>query len=288
MAWKTPRIVEIAVGMEINSYACADLNRAASAAVDSRGGRDEGRRPGSRRRRRLPPVELECRSVSSRACRRRRPWPRTQASLAVSGDGERWFLINASPDLRQQIQAHAILHPRGTCAPRRSRASSSPAPMSMRSPGCCICANASLSPSTPAQRVLAVLKANPIFGVLAPDCVRRQEVALGQPFELQPCRWQRQRTFRSSCSTFRARWRSTSRRAMPRRALRQAGRHGRRRGARGRAAAALHPRLCRHDRRPEAAAGRRVGRAVRRHAVAGRRDDPASGSAPRPASAWGT
>jgi len=25
MAWKTPRIVEIAVGMEINSYAPADL-----------------------------------------------------------------------------------------------------------------------------------------------------------------------------------------------------------------------------------------------------------------------
>jgi coenzyme PQQ precursor peptide PqqA len=23
--WKTPRIVEIAVGMEINTYACADL-----------------------------------------------------------------------------------------------------------------------------------------------------------------------------------------------------------------------------------------------------------------------
>ena len=30
----------------------------------------------------------------------------------MSGDGERWFLINASPDLRQQIQARAILHPR--------------------------------------------------------------------------------------------------------------------------------------------------------------------------------
>jgi len=25
MAWKTPRIVEIAVGMEINSYASADI-----------------------------------------------------------------------------------------------------------------------------------------------------------------------------------------------------------------------------------------------------------------------
>jgi len=27
VAWKTPRIVEIAVGMEINSYACADLKK---------------------------------------------------------------------------------------------------------------------------------------------------------------------------------------------------------------------------------------------------------------------
>ncbi|WP_426955131.1 pyrroloquinoline quinone precursor peptide PqqA [Muricoccus radiodurans] len=25
MAWKTPKIVEIAAGMEINSYACAEL-----------------------------------------------------------------------------------------------------------------------------------------------------------------------------------------------------------------------------------------------------------------------
>jgi coenzyme PQQ precursor peptide PqqA len=25
MAWKTPKIVEIALGAEINSYACADL-----------------------------------------------------------------------------------------------------------------------------------------------------------------------------------------------------------------------------------------------------------------------
>ena len=31
--------------------------------------------------------------------------PRTQASLAVSADGKRWTLLNASPDLRAQIQA---------------------------------------------------------------------------------------------------------------------------------------------------------------------------------------
>ena len=39
--------------------------------------------------------------------------PRTQTSLAVSADGDRWTLINASPDLRQQIQATPALHPRG-------------------------------------------------------------------------------------------------------------------------------------------------------------------------------
>ena len=39
---------------------------------------------------------------------------RTQASLAVSADGQRWTLLNASPDLRAQIQADPALHPRGT------------------------------------------------------------------------------------------------------------------------------------------------------------------------------
>jgi pyrroloquinoline quinone biosynthesis protein B len=39
--------------------------------------------------------------------------PRSQSSLAVSADGERWLLLNASPDLRQQIIASPRLHPRG-------------------------------------------------------------------------------------------------------------------------------------------------------------------------------
>jgi pyrroloquinoline quinone biosynthesis protein B len=43
----------------------------------------------------------------------RRVIPRTQSSLAVSGDGEHWVLLNASPDLRQQILATPQLHPRG-------------------------------------------------------------------------------------------------------------------------------------------------------------------------------
>jgi pyrroloquinoline quinone biosynthesis protein B len=38
--------------------------------------------------------------------------PRHQASLAVSADGLRWYILNASPDLRQQIAENPCLHPR--------------------------------------------------------------------------------------------------------------------------------------------------------------------------------
>lgn len=37
---------------------------------------------------------------------------RTQPSLAISADGERWSLLNASPDVRQQLAAFPGLHPR--------------------------------------------------------------------------------------------------------------------------------------------------------------------------------
>ncbi|MBV8550954.1 MAG: pyrroloquinoline quinone biosynthesis protein PqqB [Acidobacteriaceae bacterium] len=38
--------------------------------------------------------------------------PRSQAQLAISADGEDWFLLNASPDLRYQIESFPSLHPR--------------------------------------------------------------------------------------------------------------------------------------------------------------------------------
>ena len=127
---------------------------------------------------------------NAEACRRARAGdasaaPRTQASLAVSGDGERWFLINASPDLRQQIEARAILHPRHGLR-------SSPIEGIILT-GADVDAIAGLLHLRERQaftlhatkRVLGVLDANPVFGVLAPDCVRRQEVPLGHPFPLR-------------------------------------------------------------------------------------------------------
>lgn len=37
--------------------------------------------------------------------------PRTQSSVAISADGKGWFLVNASPDLRAQIEAFPALQP---------------------------------------------------------------------------------------------------------------------------------------------------------------------------------
>jgi pyrroloquinoline quinone biosynthesis protein B len=47
------------------------------------------------------------------AVRSRPQLARTQSSVAVSADGRQWFLINASPDVRAQIEAFPGLHPHG-------------------------------------------------------------------------------------------------------------------------------------------------------------------------------
>ena len=43
----------------------------------------------------------------------RRAAPRTQSSAAVSADGRRWFLLNASPDVREQLARLPIAAPDG-------------------------------------------------------------------------------------------------------------------------------------------------------------------------------
>jgi pyrroloquinoline quinone biosynthesis protein B len=39
---------------------------------------------------------------------------RTQTQVAITNDGRSWFLLNASPDLRQQIETTSPLHPRSS------------------------------------------------------------------------------------------------------------------------------------------------------------------------------
>lgn len=121
---------------------------------------------------------------NAEGCRRARAGdpaarPRTQAGLAVSVDGEQWVLINASPDLREQIGLCALLHPKAGLR-------SSPIAAVVLTGGDVdvIAGLLTLRERQPftlfaTARILGVLDANPVFEVLARDIVRRETVALG-------------------------------------------------------------------------------------------------------------
>ena len=69
----------------------------------------------------FPQINCNCRNCADvRARAKPGLTPRTQSSLAVSRDGQRWVLLNASPDLRQQIAATPQLAPRRQATSRDS------------------------------------------------------------------------------------------------------------------------------------------------------------------------
>ncbi|MBV9757421.1 MAG: pyrroloquinoline quinone biosynthesis protein PqqB [Alphaproteobacteria bacterium] len=110
--------------------------------------------------------------------------PRTQASLAVSADGRSWFLLNASPDLRSQIESTAPLQP-------REGLRSSPIAGVVLTGGDvdAIAGLLTLRERQPltvyaTPKVLGVLDANPIFEVLARDVVKREALPLDRPVSL--------------------------------------------------------------------------------------------------------
>lgn len=126
---------------------------------------------------------------NAEACRRSRAGdpsarPRTQASVAVAGDGPLWTLLNASPDLRQQIEATPELHPSAGLR-------SSPIGAVVLTAGevDCVAGLLNLRERQPFElfataRIHAVLDANPIFNVLARDVVTRRVIALDEDVTL--------------------------------------------------------------------------------------------------------
>jgi pyrroloquinoline quinone biosynthesis protein B len=109
---------------------------------------------------------------------------RTQASLAVTADGNNWVLINASPDLPQQLRKTNALHPRaGTRATPIKAVLLTGAEIDQvtgllslreREPFT-ICATAT---------TLASLADNPMFGALAADVVARRAAVPGETLRL--------------------------------------------------------------------------------------------------------
>jgi pyrroloquinoline quinone biosynthesis protein B len=107
----------------------------------------------------------------------------TQASLAVSIDGRHWFLINASPDLRQQVLASPQLHPEAG----RLRHSPIAGVILTNAEVDAVAGLLSLREGWPFtlyahESVLAILKANSIFNVLDDKHVSRVPIAFDVPF----------------------------------------------------------------------------------------------------------
>lgn len=108
----------------------------------------------------------------------------TQASLAISANGNHWFLINASQDLRQQLIAAPQLHP----SPGKLRHSPIAGVILTNGEIDAIAGLLSMREGWPFTiyahaKVLATLKSNSIFNVLNEKTVRRQPIAIDQAFE---------------------------------------------------------------------------------------------------------
>lgn len=109
----------------------------------------------------------------------------TQSSLAVTGNGRDWAVLNASPDLRVQLAAAPALAPTG------------PREVPLRAvlvtngdidhvAGLLSLREMQAFTLYATAGIHAVLAANPVFAALNPELVKREPVALDAPFDIVP------------------------------------------------------------------------------------------------------
>src|SRR6201995_5317186 len=108
----------------------------------------------------------------------------TQASIAISADGDHWFLVNASPELRQQL----IVTPQLPPAAGQLRHSPIAGVILTNGEIDAVAGLLSMREGWPFtiyahRRVLTILNSNSIFNVLSEKNVRRQPIELDHAFE---------------------------------------------------------------------------------------------------------
>jgi pyrroloquinoline quinone biosynthesis protein B len=110
---------------------------------------------------------------------------RSQASIAVSADGQNWILVNASPDLRQQIAENPALHPRaGTLRNSPIAAVLLTGAEVDTIMGLLHLRERQAFGLFGTAQTLAVLDENPIFRALNPEFVTRRAIATDIAFEV--------------------------------------------------------------------------------------------------------
>ena len=133
--------------------------------------------------------QWNCNHPNSRKARSKDPnaIARTQSSIAISLDEKRWFIFNASPDLRQQLWNNPVLMPEPDDPLRYSPI------MGVILTNADVDHTAGLINLRESQsfnlygtkRVLGVLQDNSIFNVLNPKFVKKYPIKLDQPIALK-------------------------------------------------------------------------------------------------------
>src|ERR1700739_4512114 len=108
----------------------------------------------------------------------------SQASIAVSRDGAHCFLVNASPDLRQQLIATPQLHPKAGALRHTPIAGV----VLTNGEVDAVAGLLSMREGSPFaiyahEKVLAILRDNSIFNVLSEKNVKRMPIAIDRAFE---------------------------------------------------------------------------------------------------------
>lgn len=134
----------------------------------------------------LPQWNCRCPICSLARSDASRVKPRTQSSIAVSPDGDRWLLVNASPDIRQQISDNAVLHPR-----EGLRHSPIHAVLLTNGDVDHVAGLLTLREGQPftlygTAGILGSVTDNRVFDVMAADVVRREPIRLNASFEPVP------------------------------------------------------------------------------------------------------
>jgi pyrroloquinoline quinone biosynthesis protein B len=129
--------------------------------------------------------QWNCGCQICRAARKEQPdLQATQASIAFSADGAHWFLVNASPDLRQQLIHTPQLHPR----PGALRHSPIAGVILTNGEIDAVAGLLSMREGSPFAiyahpKVLAILASNSIFNVLSEKNVARIGIEIDRAFE---------------------------------------------------------------------------------------------------------
>ncbi len=134
----------------------------------------------------LPQWNCRCPICSLARSEPERVRPRTQSSIAVSADGDDWLLINASPDIRQQLFDNSAMHPRGGL-----RHSPIRAVLLTNGDVDHVAGLLTLREGQPytlyaTSGILDSVNANRVFDVMAEGVVKRTSVALETTFEPLP------------------------------------------------------------------------------------------------------